>query len=290
MGYGRSSTPLNSFWSYLKRGGIPATTALIAINILTFFTIWFGGETGAKILDHLLPSDANLLREPWTVVTYPLVAFGPIDVVFYGICLWTVGGSLERSWGVTRYLVVFSILTLVSAGTVLIGSKVVGYPFAIAGMLYPLSAMTMVFCLLNSEVSMRMYGLITIRAKYLAILIPVALYFFAGLGPIGNIFALGGCLAAYIYYQYGRSYSYLDFGYRGRPASGPDLRVFDTKGKRVRTKAHYLDGSHGAPAFFDIRGRIKARQDRKRLEKLFRQSGIDDKAPDFNNPDSDNKR
>ena len=299
MGYGQSSSPFDSVRSFIKRGGIPVSYSLIGIVIVSFLVDWFWPLVPASNdhptpLAYLIFDSSKLLVRPWTLLTYPLVSLAGggypfVFLVINCIFLWFTGGSLERAWGSGKYLGAFALFSVISAlslelGCLLLHTRTI----IISCCLYPLSALTIIFCLLNSEQGMCVYGLFTVRAKYIAMVIPIWLYFTAGLGAVLDIFALGGCLAAYLYYKFGRSYSYLDYGYRGRPDAGPDLRIFNTRGKRTYRSEGYPDGSPKPPSIFNIPAQLKYRKEQHKLEEFFRKSGLEDN--DFRDSDSDNKR
>jgi membrane associated rhomboid family serine protease len=297
MGYGQSSSPLDSIRSFIKRGGMPVTYWLIGISVVTFLLEWFwpaipGTQTRTSPVEYLLYLSPLVTIRPWTLLTYPLDGYDsrPFWALINVVALWFVAGSMERSWGSAKFTLVFCGLALVSALSMQLGSVLTHEPALLYGSSYPISGLIVVFCLLNSEVNVRPYGLFTIRAKYLAMLVPVVMYFTAGYDPIMNLFALGGCIGAYLYYRFGRSYSYLDYGYRGKPDAGPDLRIFNTNGKRTRRSGEYMDGSSKPPSIFNVSARIKSWQERRRLEEFFRKSGLDDTDTKFRDSDSDNKR
>jgi membrane associated rhomboid family serine protease len=282
MGYGQSSSPLDSIKKFIKRGGMPVSYTLIGINIVTFLISWFWFSIPSLAsrqnpFDYLVFNSSTSLLRPWTMLTYPLPGTGPLDVIFDCIGLWLIGGSLERAWGATRFMAVLSCLTIVSAFSLQLIGFLIHFGIAEAGYRYPLTSLLVVFCLINSEVTLRPYGLFSIRGKYLAIAVVVLTYFSAGYGAFYNFIALAGCGAAYVYHRFGRSYSYLDTGYSGRASSAPDLRIFDTRGRRTKNPGEILDGSAKPPSIFNIPAQIKYRKERRRLEEFFRKSGMEDK-------------
>jgi hypothetical protein len=116
---------------------------------------------------------------------------------------------------------------------------------------------------------------ITLRAKYLAIVVVVLVWYYGGYGgKFLGLFAELGPLAGYLYVRYGRSWGTIS--HQTQRSSGRVVKLdFDRRGNPRRT---HLDGSTPR-SLFDISGRIRDMQERKRLEKLLRNSGI--KEPDW---------
>ena len=96
----------NSIRKFFYGGGCPATMALVAINVMAFFT-------GAVVqvnnpFRYLVFTTTAWPERFWTLFTWPLVGGGhPIWLLF--ACAWAywVCGSLERSWGTRTFLAFF---------------------------------------------------------------------------------------------------------------------------------------------------------------------------------------
>ena len=50
----------------------------------------------------------------WQLVTYPLVNFQVMGVVFTGLLLWFIGSDLETLWGTKKYMAYVFIMTVFS--------------------------------------------------------------------------------------------------------------------------------------------------------------------------------
>ena len=157
------------------------------------------------------------------------------------------------------------------------GGAAVGLP-TLTGFSLPLAGLIVAFCMLNPEQTVILY-FFPIRAKFVALGITLLTYFMAGLGPVLSLFALGGILAAFLYVRYARPWADIDsFGPPSgnrRPAPrGPDLRIYPTTKTRFTTRPPVaLDGSPTRRAPLDFAGRWRDYQERRRLEKLWRNSG-----------------
>ena len=221
----------------------------------------------------------SLLREPWTLLTYPLFETDVINMVLGGVFLWLSGGSLERSWGSARYAIFFAAVTAAPALSVLLGSHL--FPAAplppLHGFFLPLSGLIVAFCMLNPEQMLRFY-FFPVKAKYVAIIVTVLTLL--SYGAIFGVFACGGILAAFLYVKFGRSWG--DIGSYSAPRrsfSGPDLRM-DSRPARPAFRTT-LDGSPQRRSPFDFAGRWKDLQDRRRLEKLWKNSGLPGSEPEW---------
>ena len=260
------------------RGGIPVTLLLLGINILTFLSVFFSPVTvGPFLQTKVVFSIGNFFHAPWTALTYPLVSMPPFSIllVFTWVFFWMSGGSLERSWGSRRYALFFFAVTLFSSLSLLLGGLVLRHEIMpLNDIFLPLTGLIVAFCMLNPEQQITVY-FFPVRAKYLALGVTVWTYLTYGsmLGPLLGLFALGGILAAYLYVRFARPWA--DIGSYSAPRRnfrGPDLRM-DTRPARPTFRTT-LDGSPRQRSPLDFAGRWKDWQERRRLEKLWKNSGL----------------
>ena len=264
---------MNNFQRLLFRGGMPVTTGLLLINAVTFLLafmlppvmLFFG-------LNLMFDTDAALIK-PWTLLTYPLVYLNTTDQGFFnflfgGFTLWSAGGSLERSWGSRKYALFFFIMGVISALCLLLGSRLLGQPDGLYGFFLPLACCIIAFCTIQPEESVQFF-FFPIRAKYFAVIVVLFTWIYVGQGghALLGLFPLAGLLAAYLYVRYGRFYSL-----PSRAGRGPDLRM-DSRPARPTFRTT-LDGSPAQRSPFDFSGRWKDWQERRRLEKLWKNSGF----------------
>lgn len=288
MQYNSPNSPIDSLRDFVQRGGVPVTLALVGINILTFLAAFFSPVAGAFLLTDLVFGIRNVVHAPWTLLTYALVSPPPfsfwfvINLIFF----WLSGGSLERGWGSRRYAIFFFALTLASSLSLLVGSLLMHQqPPLLYGVFLPWTGLIVAFCMLNPEQQITIY-FFPVRAKYLAIGVTVWTYLSYGsmMGPVMALFALGGILAAYLYVRFGRPWA--DIGYYNAPSRsfrGPDLRMDDRPARPTfRTT---LDGSPQQRSPLDLSGRLKDWQERRRLEKLWKNSGLPGSEPEWRDDD-----
>ncbi len=294
MRYNNSNTPMDNLRGFVSRGGIPVTLTLLTISIALFLASFFTwGRVDEFFLRNIAFMPANMGHAPWTFLTYPVYNGGAgavINVLIGGFFLWLAGGSLERSWGSARYALFFFALTAITACSVELGwflSR--GMPALLSGFQLPLAGLIVAFCMLNAEQTVMFY-FFPVKAKYVALIVTLLTYFLAGMGPLLNLFALGGILAAFLYVRFGRSWGDIDsYGARPRTASrGPDLRAYPPASRFNTRPRTTIDGSPTSRSFFDLAGRWKDYQERKRLEKLWKNSGFSD--PEREQRDDEGRR
>lgn len=290
MRYNTPNTPLDSARDFVTRGGIPVTLVLLSINILTFLAVFFSPAiAGPFVMTQMMFSSENLLRAPWTIFTFPLVA-GPFSfwLIFNWIFFWLSGGSLERSWGSQRYIVFFFAVTAISALSLFVGGLLLHTAIPpLYDLFLPLIGLIVAFCMLNPEQTIVLY-FFPVKAKYVAVIVTLWTYFTYGqmLGPVLGLFALAGVLAAFLYVRFARPWADIDsYGSRPRQVSrGPDLRVYPAA-SRFTTRPKTLDGSPQRSPF-DLAGRWKDYQERRRLEKLWKNSGFSEPEQKWQDDDS----
>ena len=260
------------------RGGAPVTLALLGINIAAFLAAFFFRPVVMPFLETEMAFNlSNAFHAPWTLLTYPLISVPPFSfwLVITWVFFWLSGSSLERGWGSPRYLLFFFGVTLFSSLSLLMGGLALRRDILPLNDLFlPLTGLIVAFCMLNKEQQITVY-FFPVRAKYVAIGVTLWTYFNYGtlLGPVLGLYALGGIFSAVMYVRFGRSWA--NIGSQDAPHTsrrGPDLRM-DSRPARPSFRTT-LDGSPTQRRFFDFAGRWKDRQERRRLEKLWKNSGF----------------
>ena len=287
MRYNTPNNPMDNFRQMLYRGGIPVTTGLLLINAATFLLAFMLPALMIFLAKWAIFSTDDVRFHPWTIVTYPLVYLdassnGFFNFLFGGFLLWSAGGSLERSWGSARYGVFFFVTGAISAIFLLLGSLLLGQPDILFGFFLPLACCVMAFCMLNPEQTISFF-FFPIPAKFFAAIITLFTWVYVGQGghALLGVFALAGILASFLYVRYGRAWA--DIGSYSAPrrtSRGPDLRM-DSRPAARPTFRTTLDGSPRQRKPFDIAGRLRDWRDRRKLEKLWRNSGLSDSEPEW---------
>lgn len=172
----------------------PLTWFLIAANFISLVLITF------RILD---PTPFVLLApgvfaRPWTLLTYPLLSFDIIGLLFYGLWLYYIGSVLESAWGTVNYAIFFLAVTLVSGISLEIGSMLT-HTAIMADNWLPLSAVTLAFCLLMPDETIILL-IFPIQARWLGwIEMAIVFFFYAQKSPLMGFFALAGCGVAWLW-------------------------------------------------------------------------------------------
>lgn len=246
---------------------MPVTICLVAVSVVLFLADFFTqGKLGGYFSFQLF--SGRLISPPWTPLAYPLLTPSPIAMLFGGLWLWWVGGSLERSWGSTRFATFFVVATLVSAGCLWGGALILHAPLAGLGDIWPvLAVLTVAWASINPYEPVVFYFVIRMQARWMA-LITVGLVYFLdiGGGPLVGLFYLLAPLAAWYYVRGGFSVGVPTFNRRPR-SRGPDLRFTTTPPARRESAGGRLNP-------FDW---FRRWQERRHLEKLWRNSGFTDK-------------
>lgn len=263
-----SGTPLNRFYSSLYRGGSPATMLLIAINVITFFSTAILQGRDPSL--YLVFRSFALPQQFWTLVTWPLCGAGhPFTVLF--ACLWAnwVCGSLERSWGTRTFTTFFFATAALMALTCWIGGNLLQHGVGFAGLSYAVAAPTVAWCAINRRDTIMLYGILPLSAVIIGWLTVVVIWYELGPqvgSPVMGLFALSGCAAAYWYAMQGR---YLQRGYtNARNPGKPNLRLHVVDDSRV--------GRDAPVGGFPPARWLRAQQERRKLEKLWKRSGFAD--------------
>lgn len=181
-------------------GDCPLTWAVLGINVLTFL-VAFVGEGGWW--RDLVFRTLTFPAQPWTALTYPLVADGYIlGLLLGGYVFWLFGGSLERGWGRRDYAVFLGLTAAATAVGVWLGSALTGGRAVLAGLWMPLAGIVVAWSTINPYERVLAYFVIPIQARWLAA-VAATLVVFSFPFPLG-IFALAGPAVAWWYARGGR--------------------------------------------------------------------------------------
>jgi len=194
------SRGIDNFAYWLIRDRIPLVKVLILSNAVTFFLIALGNLYAIE--RYTIFDTAGLRASPWTLLTYALLGSrdGPISLLFAGYWLWIAGGSLERSWGSTRFALYFFTTCAISALGIFAGALVTHDSAVLAGLWLPLAGVTVAFAMLNPEQQILFFFIIPLKLKYLALLdVGIVLVAYGRANPLLGVMALAGCAYSYWY-------------------------------------------------------------------------------------------
>ncbi len=266
MPYSRSSSPFDQIVAYVRKSRTPATFSLIAVCVLLFLVDFFTQQALAKTIFFRFGTPIENPIQFVGLVTYPFLCPDFITLAF--ACLWlgSIGGSLERSWGSAKYLLFFLAMTPISGLGLLIGSAVAKEPAYLLGALWlPVTSITVAWATINPLVTISIYGIIPVQARWVAVFEVGVIYFvyYEGHAVVG-LFVLAGALTAYLVVKTGIMTT---TPYRRNPA--PGLRIVNGG----QAKKRPLDDA-GMKVSFNPITRFRAWQQRRKLAKLMQNSGF----------------
>lgn len=193
------------FINFLKQGAIPFTKLILVLSGFSFILNLLFNIGG---LLALVP--ANLPEFFWTFLTYPLVnpRYDFLTLIFAGLWLWFVGGSLERTWGTRVYGFFCVLVTLVTGGTMALAAIITGITrYSIFGLWLPLVGITWAWAKVYPEREILIWGIIPVKAFWLA-LIDAGMTFFNYWQTSGNLLyglaAVSGIILVYLFGDTGK--------------------------------------------------------------------------------------
>ena len=246
-----------------RRQRAPATITLIGLWVVCSLALWLSQMRGIEWI--AFPS-SGWLAQPWSLLTYPFAfmqwssAFGILFFLFLVLWFFMAGGNVEREVGTGRFVTFFVASTVLGGLALWAGSGI--RPVVEGGPTLPVSAVTVVWCLRNMGSVIRLYGVIPVSGKILAILTAVIIFFVYGFGaPVLGLLAL-------IPLAFGWAFATnrMPFFRYSYPVAAPQ------KSKaQIERERKYFD---------DVRKREAERLEKERLRDLFERSGVKDE-PDL---------
>lgn len=270
---------MNDLFRTIRSGPIPFTSTVLALNVITALIAFFSPTVLSIFARYFIFLPVGIKEHFWTVFTYPFIMIiedrtnGLFNIIFAAFFFWMSGGSLERSWGSWRFAYFFIGTAIAAALCLTLGVLLLGKshpePVYAYGFYLPLGASIVGFCSIDPRRHV-CFMFLPIEGRYVSIIAVAATWI--AFGPIYGLFACGGCLAAYLYVTYGRSW-----------ASAGTYKRHDNviHLSASRRKVTYLDGSIKRSPF-DIIGKWRDAKEKRRLERLLRNSGLRDPEDDEN--------
>ncbi|MCP4899579.1 MAG: rhomboid family intramembrane serine protease [bacterium] len=137
----------------------------------------------------------SVVEKPWTLLTYQFIHGGMISFFFSMLVLFIMARPLENEWGSFRFLMFWLVSCLGAAGTaVLLGQPLAGDMFLSASLLFT-------FATVYPDTEFRLYFLIPVKVKYLAIIAACFLVFNSfRFGPLFGLVNVVGMSAGYVFF------------------------------------------------------------------------------------------
>ncbi|MBC8134556.1 MAG: hypothetical protein H8F28_01545 [Fibrella sp.] len=252
--------------------GLPRESPLTMGIIFTVAGLYLAMLAKVPVLEWLAFSANRFPLFFWTPISWPIAPEGgsPLNLLFSLGWFYLFAGSIERAWGTRDFGTVLLTVSVSMAMFCWLGDLVAGT----SGMLAGLSAITgplMVAWAIINRREVVTFFFLPIPAPIIG-WVGVAMTWYYGGGGFEGLFLLPVCAAMYWYVTQGR---YASTGYDTnkrflRLADDDDTPVF-SRGNATRRS---LDESDPRP--FNIVRWWRDRQEKKRLEEIFRRSGFTD--------------
>jgi membrane associated rhomboid family serine protease len=216
-------------WFY--EGGFPLTKAILATALFIFVLNSFVPAV-IPLLAFIAPDS---LRQPWTLITYPLLTTDPIGFLWYGLLMWWVASPIERSWGTRVYAIFFAAMAVLTALSLTAGAFILGTNVIVWNYL-PLAALLVAWCTMNPEQDMCIWGILTVKLKWIAVAAVFVVFFtYVRQNPFLGLFAVVSCAASYFWVRNRGWRDSLNYAYRApkprtpKPKKGPRDDDFSLK-------------------------------------------------------------
>lgn len=249
-------------WGNAKPGGNKGTIALIVTLVAFFVLAWGGLYDRLEILQFVASDFAN---RPWSLITYPLFVMGGdgsgaffLIILFYW--MYSICGAVEERLGAVKLWIAFFALSFIFAVSVFLGYFLIAFGQAafdtsLSGPYLGVAALTVAWAAIYPDSIIRLFFLIPVQAKWVAVIIAALVLFgYGNRAPIIGIFAVAPLGLAWMW------------GRRGLP--------WPMEGKARETVAKKKE-EHFRVFIDDVKTREKEREERERLKKLF-ESSLDD--------------
>ncbi|HYH01794.1 MAG TPA: rhomboid family intramembrane serine protease [Bacillota bacterium] len=212
---------------FIYREFDPVTKSLVLVTGLVYIlSLLFSGLMILNLNELFILNPVNVFLQPWTIVTYPLANPDIFSLIFGLLWLWFIGGSLERSLGSKTYGWFLALVTLLTG----LAMAFTGYLFALAvpigGLWLPLVGLTWAWANLNPYQELLFWGLIPVKAQWLAwiqALLTFLTYLQLSHNLIFSLAAMSGIAVAY-FFRGRNPLERNDFGAESREAAAKRAR------------------------------------------------------------------
>jgi membrane associated rhomboid family serine protease len=168
------------------------TEGLIFVHFAVFILSW-ADRSGLSALE-LNPGLVS--QRPWTLVTYQFVhGSSPLWFFISMLVLWIMAKPLEESWGSPRFLLFWLVATFGASLTA------TALKLSLSGDIGVGTSILLTFATLYPDVEFRLFFLIPVKVKYLAV-VAVAFIAFASLqlGLLVGVANVAGMCSGYLFF------------------------------------------------------------------------------------------
>lgn len=187
--------PFDRFLDAFRRSDAPFTMFLLLATVSAFLIALT--SQGARYLVSSFAFVAPIhLAQPWRLFTYPILNLGIVSLLCDGLMLWFAGSSLERSWSTRGFAAFWLAASAVTALSLSVAAAIGGFPVGGSSFLV-VSSVFVAWAMLNPELTIQFWGVIPIKAKWMALGLALYIFFsYAEAHFLLGFFALGGCAFA----------------------------------------------------------------------------------------------
>lgn len=170
---------IDRFCALHPRLGISGLMRYIVIANALIYVVSIFDKSGLLLSALAMSPEAVLHGQVWRLVTYVLIPTNGgfwlvVSLMFY----YWLGDALERLWGSAKFTIYYLSGTLLSALAALLVYAIDRQPIALFGASYVNTALFMAYALTYPDAMVRIYFILPVKMKWLAIL-EAALYVFS---------------------------------------------------------------------------------------------------------------
>jgi membrane associated rhomboid family serine protease len=183
-----------------KGENLHAVFILLFLNIAFFFLEHQDPARYAALFS--FDAEAVLSGEVWRLFTYQFTQSGqgwfsfprPVVLFFTLLLLYIMGSAIEEEWGTARFLALFALSTLASAGAAAwLGVQLLGSYFVNFSLLF-------VYAAVFPQQTFYLFGVVPVRIRWIAWVAAVLLVAGTFAGGASNAAALAGAIAAWCWF------------------------------------------------------------------------------------------
>ncbi len=168
----------------LMRSRSPLSLILLGVAVGMFLVGWLGSGSGMLgNLRGLLAFDtSDAWREPWRWVTYVLLNFDLLGILFVGLGLYYFGASIESRWGTPRFGWFFLFQVLAFPILLWLHSIFVREAGGLVGMYLPVCSLLVTWGTLHPSENVLLWFLLPIRGSWIGWITFLGVVFLYGMG------------------------------------------------------------------------------------------------------------
>lgn len=226
--------------------------------IVTMVMVWASPEFYGRVANFTNFSVSDALVHPWTWFSFPFFTLtNPVMILLEGLILWMFGGPIEEELGSSRFAFVWFTIALLLALCACIAFKITHGNVLLTGALVS-SAISIIWCSRHPRSIIRLFCVIPVEARWLALGIYVIETFGLGTGnPVGTLMT---SLPLVLAWAWGSNWLPIRYP---NPASAKTMAEWKTDKKRETFQQQLRD---------DAMDRSKKRKEEDELRKLFERS------------------